>query len=89
MGDDFFDDLDDDSFEPVNDCEEDLFDENSEEGLEKLVDTPDADENRADQQRSDEFDLKDAAIIGTMIAGSAYDDVMAKRRFKESKRNKK
>ena len=85
-----WDNTEDTSFDPSNDFEEDLFDEQHKEGLGKLIDPPSEDEVLANSEpRESKVDFQDAFIVGSMIAGNAYDEAVAKRRLKEIKRSKK
>lgn len=85
-----WDNTEDNSFDPSNNFEEDLFDEQNEEGLGKLIDAPGEDEVLANREpQESKIDLQDAFIVGSMIAGNAYDGAVAKRRLKEINRTKK
>ena len=86
MGDDFFGDdmdgMDDSSFDPSDDFQEDLFDE-QDDGIGGLIDE---DSNSQEFTRDDEekqFDMGEAVIMGSMIAGNAYEEAIDRRQLKK------
>ena len=93
MCDDFSDDWDDmgdDPFEPENDFEEDLCNEQTDEDFENLIDAQDEEQNSMGEEKQEgQVDFEDTMILGTMIAGSVYDEATKKRQLKKNKRNKK
>lgn len=93
MYDDFSDDWDDmgdDPFEPDNDFEEDLCDEQTDENFENLIDPQgEKEKSMGEETQEGQVDFEDAIILGTMIAGNAYDEATEKRQLKKNKRNKK
>lgn len=88
MCDDFFDDydgLEDSMFDPNDDFEEDIADEYY------LPEDQEFDEesanNLGDQDRIDQkFDILDAMIIGSMIAGNAYEEAEDEKKRRRSRK---
>ena len=87
---DDWDDMEGDFFEPDNDCEDDSCGEQLDENFENLIDAQDEEKNSiGEEKQEDQIDVKDAIILGTMIAGNAYDEATDQRQLKKNLRNKK
>lgn len=85
MCDDFFDDMDgmdDSSFDPSDDFQEDLFDEQND-GIEGLIDDEPNGQEFTHDDENRQFDMADAVIMGSMIAGNAYEEAIDEKRRAE------
>ena len=85
MCDDFFDDdmdgMDDSFGDPSDDFQEDLFDE-YDDGINGLTDA-DPDPMIPDNEERGKIDMEDAIILGSMIAGNAYEEAIDEKRRAE------
>jgi len=89
MWDDYFDDDDCESFEGENDFLDDSFDEEDDGDECQDFEETDGEDARvsvsAEEERS-RMDLTDALILGTMIAGNAYEEARLNRLISKSRK---
>ena len=89
MWDDYFDDDGCESFEGENDFLDDSFDEEDDgdecDGFEETNEEDSCVSGSAEKERS-RMDLNDALILGTMIAGNAYEEARLHRLISKSRK---
>ena len=88
---DDWDNMEDDFFEPDNNFEKNLSDEQFDENFENLIDAQDEKQNFIGKEKQwGQINVEDNAfILGSTIAGNAYDETTKKRQLKKNRRNKK
>ena len=89
MWDDYFDDDDCESFEGENDFLDDSFDEESDCDECQDFEETDGEDARVSESAEEErsrMDLTDALILGTMIAGNAYEEARLHRLISKSRK---